>query len=128
MTTKPRVVADHERIVTRMADELDAMIKMASWARECLFNELTDGLGYKKMGISDKGVKKMAEVAKMMETLTGAKIRFDKAAKAMADTMSPKEEMDAVIAYLKSVEPQVRSDILTNIKNWQDRASNAAAS
>jgi hypothetical protein len=120
---RERVKADTVRMVVRMADELDEMLKLANWARTALFNELTDGMGYTKVGISDKGIKKLGELAKIFSSMTSAKIQFDKAQKAMADSMSPREEQEAVVAYLKAVEPQVRADIISTIKQWQDRKS-----
>jgi tRNA G18 (ribose-2'-O)-methylase SpoU len=117
---RERALAETERMVKRLGDELDEMIKMFSWGRECLKNELTEGMGYKKMALSDKDLKKMKELAEMMNTVVSAKIRFDKASKAMADTMSPAEEQSAVVAYLKSVDPDIRAQIIHHVKQWQD--------
>lgn len=116
-----RAKAKHqqERIVVRLQDELDKMIKLLAWARECFETEMMAGMGYKKLTITEKDVKKLKELAGIVDSVVGAKIRFDKAAKSMADTMTPAEEKAAVVAYLKACEAQDRADIIMRIKNWE---------
>lgn len=123
---RAKVRIEQERIVVRIQDELDRMIKLFSYARECMENELTDGMGYKKLAITDKDLKRMGELAKMCDTIVASKIRFDKAAKQMADTMTPAEEKAAVIAYIKSAEPQDRADIIHRIKDWEAKRAGAS--
>ncbi len=116
-----KVKAEHERIVVRLQDELDKMIKLFSWAREATENDLMGGLGYKKLTVTDKDLKKLKELSNMCDSIVSAKIRFDKAAKSMADTMTPAEEKAAVIAYIKAAEVVDRADILHRIKDWENK-------
>jgi hypothetical protein len=126
-TLRVRARASNERIVVRMQDELDKMIKLFSWAREATENEMTEGLGYKKLCVTDKDMKKLKELAAMCDSLVGAKIRFDKAAKSMADTMTQVEEKAAVVAYLKSCESQDRAEVISTIKAWEATRGNSDA-
>lgn len=111
--------ADQEHLVTRLQDELDRMIKMFAHAREAVNNEMMDGLGYKKMGLSEKDMKKLVSLADLAASVVATKIRFDKALKDMANRMTPAEEKAAVIAYIKSCEAQDRGEIIRTIKDWE---------
>lgn len=130
VTVDGDIPAKQERIVVRMQDELDRMIKLFSWARECMENELyTGGLSPgRKLALTDKDLKKLKELSMMCENLVGAKVRFDKASKAMADTMSPAEEKAAVIAYIKACDYQDRADIIRRIKDWEVARANPSSS
>lgn len=92
--------AVYEANVVRLGNEIERMIKLVSWARECLENELIGtGLGYKKMGISEKDVQKLKNLTAAVEQAANTKIRYDKAAKELAASMTPEEEYEAVWAY-----------------------------
>lgn len=125
--SRESVKNEHGRIVVRLQDELDRMIKLFSWAREAAENDLMGGMGYKKLTITDKDLKKLKELATMCDSIVSAKIRFDKAAKSMADTMTPAEEKAAVVAYLKAAEVQDRADILNRIKDWENKRGNPSS-
>lgn len=101
---KETAVKERDWRVTRLGDELDKLIKLITWARECLDNELMGGMGHKKLGIGDKDIRKIKDLAATMNSAVEAKIRFDKAQKQLADTMTPEEEFDAVVAYIKSLD------------------------
>ena len=116
---RAKAKAEANRIVVRMQDELDKMIKLFSRTREAIENELMSGLGYAGHGVTDKDMKKLSTLSTMCDHLVSAKIRFDKAAKQMADTMTPGEEKAAVIAFIKSCEKQDRADIISRIKDWE---------
>lgn len=121
---KDAVLEEQKRIVVRMQDELDKMIKLFSWARECVENELTEGMGFKKIGLPDKAMKKLKELAAMCNEVVGAKIRYDKAAKQMADTMTPEEERYAVIQYLKSASVEDRKYVIRKVTDWMNTRLN----
>lgn len=103
---KETAVKERDWRVTRLGDELDKLIKLITWARECLDNELMSGMGHKKLGIGDKDIRKIKDLAATMNSAVEAKIRFDKAQKQLADTMTPEEEFEAVVAYAKSLDQE----------------------
>lgn len=114
-------VFEHKHRVVRMADELDNLIKLVTFARESVETEIFSGVGYAKKGMTDKDIKKVKDLAATWNSVVESKIRFDRAAKAMADAMTPEEEKAAVIAYIKGAEPAERAAILSAIKVWQAR-------
>lgn len=110
--TKEQVKTDRDWRVTRLGDELDKLLKLITWARECLDNELMEGLGHKKLGISDKDLRKIKDLAATMNSAVEAKIRFDKAQKQLSESMTPEEEYSAVFQYLKTLDWQKKQDLL----------------
>lgn len=101
---REKAVEKQKSLTLRLEDELDSLIKMFSFARQALNNEMFSGMGYKQMGIGDKEVKKLKELTIGMNSVVEAKIRYDKAKKQLAATMTPDEEMSAVVTYVKSLD------------------------
>jgi hypothetical protein len=95
--------------VVRIQDELDRLIKMHVWMREALENEIMEGMGYKQLSASEKDIKKLKELTMSMDALVSTKIRWDKAAKQMAATMTRKEELDAVYLFIRSATDDERN-------------------
>lgn len=93
-----------EKLVVRLEDELEKLIKMVSFARDALNNELFSGMGYKGEAVSEKDLKKLKELTISMNSLIDSKIRYDKARKQLAASMTPEEEMSAVVTYIKSLD------------------------
>lgn len=114
----------HEHMVVRLQDELDRMIKLLSHAREATENELFEGLGYKKLALTDKDLKKLNGLADLAKSVVDTKVKFDKSMKAMADRMTPAEEKAAVVAYIKACDAQDRADIINRIKDWEAKRGN----
>lgn len=110
----------HKVTVVRLQDELDSLIKIFSHMRQSFENEMMDGLGYKKMALTDTQVKQGAALSKMMTEMVMCKIRWDKAAKQMADSMTPEEEREAVMKYIKTLTPEEQRTLVYTIKQWQD--------
>ena len=112
---------DHKVSVVRLQDELDSLIKIFSHMRQSFESEMLSGLGYKKMGIAPGQLAQADGLTKMMTTLVSCKVRFDKAAKAMADLMSPEEERLACLKYVQSLEPADRRSWLRSLREWMKR-------
>ena len=111
-------IKQHEKMVVRLGDELDGLLKLVSHQREGLQAEMMDGMGYKKLG-ADMGVlRKLKELSAMFGHLTDAKIRYDKSMKQLADTMTPDEERAAVKGYIQSLEKADRGRFLTELVRW----------
>jgi hypothetical protein len=109
---------EHKLTVVRLQDELDALLKIFSHMRQSFENEMLGGLGYKKMGIPPVLVEQAELLTKMITALVSAKIRYDKAAKQMADAMTPEEEAAACMAYVKSMDEQKRNHWLSVLRQW----------
>lgn len=123
---KDKVRAEVNYRSARLGDELDKLIKLITWARECLDNELMSGLGHKKMGISDKDVLKIKNLAATMNSAVEAKIRYDKAQKQLAESMTPEEEYQAVVSYIKSLTPEIGQklrDATRRVGGWNGHPS-----
>lgn len=103
--------AAYQAAVTRLGDELDKMARMITFAREALENELFSGMGYKQMGIASADVQKISTLSTALERAVSAKIRYDKAAKDMADSMTPEEELKSVRAYLRSLDQETLREV-----------------
>lgn len=112
---KVRIQQAH--IVVRLGDELDRLIKIGSWLREKLEEDLQMAIG---AGVPKDGIKLYKELATTIESVVSAKVRFDKAAKQMADNMTPAEERKAVITYLKACAAEDRKEILRDVKDWEN--------
>jgi hypothetical protein len=120
-----RLQAHHREksAVARIQDELDAMIALTNHLREAYQWEINDGMGYKRQGVAESIVKKGVQLASMMDTLVKTKIAYDKAQKALSETMTPAEERAAVVAFIKGLEAVDRSNLLRDIRKWM-RARN----
>lgn len=118
---REKAKAQAKHLVQRLQDELDEMIKIAAHMREAYHNELMDGLGYKKMGVTPEMVRKGKELATMFDTLTSAKIRFDKSLKQLAETMTPEEERAAVKTYIRSLSVEDRHTLMKDIRDWMKK-------
>jgi hypothetical protein len=92
-----------EKAVIRLQDELDRLIKMYAFLREALENEIYSGLGYKQLTASEKDVKKLKELTVGMNSLVETKIKYDKAQKQMAASMTLAEELDAVFKFIMTL-------------------------
>lgn len=112
---------DHKVSVVRLQDELDSLIKIFSHLRECFENEMMDGLGYLKKGVPIGLMKQGTELTKMMTAVVDSKIRFDKAAKAMADLMTPEDEWAACLKFVQSMTPEDRKSWLNSLRMWMVR-------
>ena len=111
-----KVRIQQEHIVVRLGDELDRLIKIGAWLRERLENELGETIG---KGLPRDGIKMYKELATTIESVVSAKVRFDAAAKKMADNMTPAEERKAVITYIKACNPEDRKEIIRDVKRWE---------
>lgn len=110
---RERVLQDMERLVVRLQDELDRLIKLYVFARESLETEMYSGMGYKKMGLNEKDVKKLKELTVGMNSLIESKIKWDKAQKQLAASMTPAEELDAVFKFICTLD----NDAQTKLRN-----------
>lgn len=90
--------------ITRLKEELDNAIKLVVHARESLDNELDSEWAQKKLSVDKAFLGKLKELTASFNSLTEAKIRLDKAEKAMEEDMSPQEEYEAVLRYLADMD------------------------
>lgn len=91
------------KLVTRIENELDSMIKMFAFARQALENEMMDGLGFKQHGLTDVFPRKLKELTMGMNSLVETKIKWDKAKKVLGEQLTEVEEMDACVQYILSL-------------------------
>lgn len=118
--------AKHGHMVIRIQDELERLLKIGSHLRECMENEMFEGVGYKKMGVPPGMMKDFRELAGIMKDVTHALVQFNKAQKALADSMSKSEEKEAVKKYIKAMEPGERKEFLRDIREWAETRADFA--
>lgn len=119
MSEDPSIMRDnlkdhYAKMVVRLQDELERLIKMYSHQREALENEMFEGMGYKKMTADEKFVKKLKELTLGMNSLTETRIKWDRAQAKLAESMTPAQEMDAVVNYIMTLDSDAWN-------NFQDR-------
>lgn len=107
---------EEEHRVIRLQDELDRLIKLQVFARECLEAEFMSGMGYKKLALGDKEVKKLKELTQSMNACVETKIKYDKAAKELAKNMTPAEERKAVAVYIETLSEEERTQLYKELK------------
>lgn len=113
----------------RIADELERYLDVARWLREALENEMNSSFGVGKNGEPPKcGVdktltQKWKDAVSSFVDLSDAKIRLDKNAKLLADTMSAEDEREAVRLYIRSVPPTERRHFLREEMEWLESNS-----
>lgn len=107
----------YEKAAVRLQDELDRLIKMYTFAREALENELFSGMGYKQMALGDKDIKKLKELTVGINNLVESKIKYDKAQKQLTAAMSPEEEMVAVVKYICALEPADKARLRERLRD-----------
>lgn len=108
-------VAKHRDRVRTLGYELDQVIKLLAHARECVENELYQGMGHKKLGITDKDMAKVNMLARSLETAVSAKVRFDKAQKDMVDEMTTAEQFEAAVDYVRSLDSNDITYFITRV-------------
>lgn len=120
-------MASYAAVKIRIADEIERYLNVASWLREAIENELNASYGVKdgappKCGVDSKSVTKFKDAVQAFSTLTDAKIRLDKNAKAMADGMTADEERQAVSDYVRSLPPVERGLFLRQELDYHTKA------
>lgn len=118
------LVASPFAVQVRIADEVNANLNLAAWLRECLENQMGAAVGTReKIGVDNKTVQSWRDVVKAIEALTACKIKLDINSKKMAESMTPEEELAAVKAYIRAMEPGLRGAFLRNELVWHESPS-----
>lgn len=113
--TRESARAAYEKLVLRLQDELDRLIKMYAWTREAMERSMFEGMGYKQLDVDEKSVKKLKELTIGMNSLVETKIKWDKAQKQLAATMTPAEEMAAVMTYIEALDGEARHSLRSRL-------------
>lgn len=91
-------------VIVRLKNELDAAIELVSQARETLSLEMSGSVRvWKTQGVESAFLKKLQQLTASFNSLTESKMRLDKAEKQMEADMTPGEEAEAVLAYLRDL-------------------------
>lgn len=118
MSEDPEKMRDNTRehytkMVVRLQDEIERLLKLYVFQREALETEMYDGMGYKKLTADEKFVKKLKELTIGMNSLVESRIKWDRAQAKMAESMTPTQEMDAVVNYVMTLD----SDAWNNLQD-----------
>ena len=109
--SRERAREDLARSVVRLEDELERLVKLVAMAREAVETEMHDGMGYKRLSITEKDLRKLKDLTVTFNSAVDCKIRYDKAKKHLAGLMTPEEEMAAVITYIVTLPVERRTDL-----------------
>lgn len=109
---KKRTLARHAAASIDLGVEQGEYIRLVKWARECLENSLTGGLGYKKEMLSKDDVAALSGIGISLERAISAKIKYDKHIKSFTDTMTPAEERAAIEEFVAGLGDMDRYTLL----------------
>lgn len=75
---RTRELARLDQQVVDLDDELRKLLALVQFSREALQNQMTDGMGYKKMVILEKDLKALKELSTIFSVATDCQVRLDK--------------------------------------------------
>lgn len=113
-------IAKFDGQVVRLEDELERMIKLVSMQRTALENQLFGGLAYKQQAADASGIRMLKDLTAAYNSLTDSKVRLEKTAKDRASKMTPDEEKEAVITYLKALPAGERTSLIQRVVIWHN--------
>lgn len=102
----------------RIGDEVDRCLRILSALRAMVEADVDEVLKSKSPGIPKGTLTQLKEITSCMNSLCDAKVRLDKNAKMMADSMSPEDEEKAVRSWIRSLEPKKRRVFLEGEVAW----------
>lgn len=104
----------------RMNEEVERLLRMTAWLRECLEADLASALGTAtKKGVDSKTMTQWKELCATFKQLAEAKVLLDKNAKVLADAMSPEDELAAVESFIRAMEPKAADKFLQRQMEWR---------
>lgn len=113
----------------RIADEVERTIRLVSWLRVCIETSMGSALGTREQkGVDNASLKQLKEVVTMLNHLSEAKVRLDKSAKQMAEEMTHEEELEAVRAFVRALEPTERLSFIGDEMAWHNASMLPASS
>lgn len=95
--------------------ELNAILALVQHSREALQNELSSETAQKKLFIDEKFIKKLKELSSCFGSLTDARIRLEKAEKAMEKEFTPEQEKQAVREFVAELEGRERGKFIRDL-------------
>jgi hypothetical protein len=99
-------------------DEIDQTIRILIRLRQVLEGEINEVLNSAHPGVPKGALTQLKEIASCLNSLTDAKVRLDRSAKTMADAMSVEDELEAVRAYVRAMDPRKRMTFLDGEIQW----------
>lgn len=99
----------------RCAEEVERLLRITAWLRECLEAELsvhTATTSGKPAVVGGGVLDKWSQLVSAFDKLASAKVRLDKASAALADAMTPEEELEAVRAFIRAMDSTKRKNFL----------------
>ncbi len=111
MSITPGASRQHGRIV----EEVERCIRMLHTILDTLEAELTFAMGLKNPGLPKGCLTQMKEAVACLNSLTDSKVRLDKSAKLMADSMTSEEETEAVRSFVRGMSDKERAAFLGSL-------------
>lgn len=98
--------------VIRMKDELIKVLDLVSRCRQSIEDEVSDGLAAKMKSVDVDFLRRLKELSVIFNNMTDARIRLDKAEKQLENDLTPAEEQQGVVEYIKALPNQERGTFL----------------
>lgn len=115
----------------RATEEVERLLRMTAWLRECLEVELAAEASLAKdkpAKIGGAVLDKWTQLVTAFDKLSNAMVRLEKAAKQIADDMTPEQEMEAVRAFIRALDPVKRRNFLAKETAYDVKQSTPIAS
>lgn len=101
----------NERVI-RMKDELVKVLDLVSRCRQSIEDEVSDGLAGKMKSVDVDFLRRLKELSVIFNNMTDARIRLDKAEKMLENDLTPAEEQQAVVEFIKALPTAERGTFL----------------
>lgn len=104
--------------VIRMKDELIKMLDLVTRCRESVEREVSTGVAAEMKFVDADFLKRIKELSVIFNNMTDARIRLDKAERAIENDLTPSEEYEAVRSYVRSLDAKERGQFLRVEVEW----------
>lgn len=104
--------------VIRMKDELIKMLDLVTRCRESVEAEVSTGIAAEMKFVDADFLKRIKELSVIFNNMTDARIRLDKAERAIENDLTPSEEYEAVRMYVRALDPKERGQFLRTEVEW----------
>ena len=85
--------------------------------------EVNEVMRMKSPGVPKGSLTQLKEIGSLLGSLIDAKIRLDKSSKALAEAMTPEQELEAVRSYIRGMKPRDRMTFLDQEVRWNSQNS-----
>lgn len=101
--------------VVRWGKELGRLLALFSFYLDGAEAEAMAGMGYKSLGLDDKTVTRLKNLAQAAQAVTASKVAYDKAEKALGEGLTPEQEREWVRKWIMGMGNVERRSFLVSL-------------